>query len=100
MKEKLSKSLKDPTKAARYLNRALEYGDPDNLRAAFLDLIRAKGGYHRVAAESGLSEWRIKLILWDDEESWKLLRMDKLLKGMGLRLMAKPRGKGSMTQRK
>jgi hypothetical protein len=40
-----------------------------------------------VAARSGMSEWRLKLILWDDEEAWKLLRFYKLLKGMGLRLV-------------
>jgi len=88
MKGNLSKQLKDPTKAARYLSRALEYGDPDNLQGAFLDLVKAQGGYQRVAARSGMNEWRVKLILWDEEESWKLLRLYKLLRGMGVRLVA------------
>ncbi|HEV2354648.1 MAG TPA: hypothetical protein VGR89_10410 [Puia sp.] len=87
MKERLSVRLKDPTKAARYLTRALEYGDPANLQGGLLDVIRARGGYHVVAAKSGLSEWRLKLILWDEEESWKLIRLEKLLNGMDLRLV-------------
>ena len=81
------KKLKDPTKAARYLSRALEVGDPVNLQGALLDVIRARGGYHRVAAASQMSEWRLKLILWDDEECYKLVRLYKLLKGVGLRLL-------------
>lgn len=81
------KALKDGKGAARYLTRALEKGDPANLQGALLDVIKARGGYHRVAAASGMSEWRLKLILWDDEECWKLIRLYKLLQGMGLRLV-------------
>ncbi len=88
MNEKVSKQLRDPTKAARYLNRALEYGDPDNLQEAFLDLVKAQGGYHRVAVRSRMNECRVKLIILDEEESWKLLRLYKLLQAMGVRLVA------------
>jgi DNA-binding phage protein len=91
------KALKESKGAARYLTKALEKGDPVNLQGALLDVIRAKGGYHRVASRSGMSEWRLKLILWDDEEAWKLLRFYKLLNGMGLRLAVRPDDKGSMT---
>ena len=80
MKENFGKKLKDPTKAARYLSRALEGGDPAKLQGALLDVIRARGGYHKVAEASQMSEWRLKLILWDDEERLKLLRLYKLLK--------------------
>lgn len=79
--------LKDPARAARHLSKALEVGDPANLQGALLDVIRARGGYHKVAAASGMSEWRLKLILWDDEECWKLIRLYKLVAGMGLRLV-------------
>ena len=51
------------------------------------DVIRVRGGYHAVASKSGLREWRLKLILLDEEEAWKLIRLAKLLKGMGLRLV-------------
>jgi DNA-binding phage protein len=81
------KKLEDPGHAARYLTKALEYGDPANLQCGLLDVIRARGGYQTVASKSGLSEWRLKLMLWDEEESWKLIRLTKLLKGMGLRLV-------------
>jgi DNA-binding phage protein len=81
------KKLEDPGHAARYLTKALEKGDPANLQGGLLDVIRARGGYHRVASRSELSEWRLKLMLWDEEESWKLIRLTKLLKGMGLRLV-------------
>ena len=81
------KALKEAKGAARHLTKALEQGDPANLQGALLDVIRAKGGYHVVASRSGMSEWRLKLILWDDEECWKLLRFWKLLNGMGLRLV-------------
>ena len=81
------KKLKDPGHAARYLTKALEVGDPANLQGALLDVIRAQGGYQQVAARSQLSEWRLKLMLWDEEECWKLIRLAKLLAGMGLRLV-------------
>lgn len=81
------KALKEAKGAARYLTKALQQGDPANLQGALLDVIKARGGYHRVAAASGMSEWRLKLILWDDEECWKLLRLYKLLNGMGLTLL-------------
>jgi DNA-binding phage protein len=81
------KKLKDPGHAGRYLTKALEVGDPANLQGALLDVIRARGGYHRVAAKAGVSEWRLKLMLWDEEECWKLIRLAKLLAGMGLRLV-------------
>ena len=80
------KGLKEAKGAARYLNRALRYGDPANLQDALLDVIRARGGYRKVAAQSQVSEWRLKLMLWDAEESWKLIRLGKLLNGMGLKL--------------
>ncbi len=83
----MMEKLKDQGHAARYLTKALEYGDPANLQGALLDVIQARGGYHVVASKSGLSEWRLKLMLWDEEESWKLIRLAKLLKGMGLRLV-------------
>lgn len=79
--------LKDPARAARHLNKALEVGDPANLQGALLDVIRARGGYHQVAAQAQMSEWRLKLILWDDEEAYKLIRLYRLLNGMGLRLV-------------
>lgn len=94
------KALKEAKGAARYLTRAVRQGDPVNLQGALLDVIKARGGYHKVAQMSGMSEWRLKLILWDDEECWKLLRLAKLLDGMGLVLAVRPGGKGSMTQRK
>jgi DNA-binding phage protein len=84
------KTLKEAKGAARHLTRALEKGDPVNLQGALLDVIRARGGYHRVASRSGMSEWRLKLILWDEEECWKLIRLGKLLNGMGLRLAVRP----------
>lgn len=87
------KALKEAKGAARYLSRALRQGDPANLQGALLDVIRARGGYHKVAAQSQMSEWRLKLILWDDEECWKLLRFGKLLEGIGLVLVVRPGGK-------
>lgn len=84
------KALKEAKGAARYLTKALEQGDSANLQGTLLDVIRARGGYHVVASASGMSEWRLKLILWDDEECWKLIRLGKLLNGMGLRLAVRP----------
>lgn len=84
------KALKEAKGAARHLTRAVRQGDPVNLQGALLDVIRARGGYHRVASRSGMSEWRLKLILWDEEECWKLIRLGKLLNGMGLRLAVRP----------
>src|ERR1035441_18052 len=84
------KALKEAKGAAQHLTRAFEKGDPANLQGALLDVIKARGGSPRVASRSGMSEWRLKLMLWDEEESWKLIRLGKLLNGMGLRLAVRP----------
>jgi DNA-binding phage protein len=84
------RKLKDQSKAADYLTKAFNQGDPVNLQCALLDVIQAQGGYHKVAAMSQMSEWQLKMMLWDDGECWKVLRFMKLLKSMGMDLNLVP----------
>jgi DNA-binding phage protein len=84
--------LKNKAKAADYLTKAFRQGGPINLQCALLDVIQAQGGYHKVAALGQMSEWQLKLMLWDDGECWKLLRFIRLLKSMGLDLVLVPTG--------
>jgi DNA-binding phage protein len=84
------KKLKDKAKAADYLTKAFRQDDPINLQCALLDVIQAQGGYHKVAKICQISEWQLKMMLWDDGECWKLLRFIKLLKSMGMDLVFVP----------
>jgi len=75
--------------AGRHLTRALNQSEPEEVQGALYDVIKAQGTLEKVAAKSGLSEWRIKLMLYDDEEAWKLVRLASVLWGMGLKLVVK-----------
>lgn len=82
--------LKNKAYAAEYLTKALNGGDPINLQCALSDVIKVRGGYHKMAAASQMNEWQLKLMLWDDGECWKLLRLVKLLKSMGMDVILSP----------
>jgi DNA-binding phage protein len=68
----------------------LQEDEPANLQGALADVVRAQGGLGKVAARVKMSEWRLRLMLWDQEEAWKLVRLMGLMKALGLRLTARP----------
>ena len=82
--------LKDPKGAARYLTRMLADDEPANVQGALHDVVRARGGTKVVATRAGVSEWRLRLMLWDQEEALKLVRLAGLMKALGLRLVTQP----------
>ena len=80
--------LKRPREAGRYLTRALNQEEPAELQGRLLDVVHAHGGFGRAAKKAALSEWRMRLVLWDEEEARKILRLCAILRGFGLRLAA------------
>jgi DNA-binding phage protein len=87
------KRLKTPKGAARYLTKMLTEDEPANVQGALNDVVRAQGGVRATAKRAGLAEWRLRLMLWDEEEALKLVRLAGLMKALGLRLTARPEGK-------
>lgn len=83
--DSLVAALQDPKEAAAYLDAALEAGD----RAAFLLAIRnvidASGGMTQIARYTGLNRENLYRVL-SEQGNPELNSLEKLLKGLGLRL--------------
>ena len=81
----LVEGLRNPNEAAAYLDAALEAGD----RAAFLLAIRnvidALGGMTQMARKTGLNRENLYRVL-SEQGNPELNSLEKLLKGVGLRL--------------
>jgi DNA-binding phage protein len=86
MTGKMKRKFRDKEWVARYLTQALEKGDPINLQCALLDVITAQGGYRQVATKCGLSEWQLKLMLWDEGEFYRIIRLARLFEGVGVNI--------------
>jgi DNA-binding phage protein len=84
------RKFKNKAYAANFLTKALEISEPENLQFILLDVVKANGGYRQVADENGMNEWGLKLMLWNEEEYWKFLRLARLLKSMGLEITLTP----------
>ena len=84
-RESLLKNLRNPDEAAAYLDAALEAGD----RAAFLlaikNVIDAFGGVTQISRDTGLNRENLYRVL-SERGNPELNSLEKLLKGMGLRL--------------
>lgn len=84
-RDSLVEGLRDPKEAAAYLDAALEAGD----RAAFLLAIRnvidALGGMTHMARHTGLNRENLYRVL-SEQGNPELNSLEKLLKGLGLRL--------------
>jgi DNA-binding phage protein len=78
---------------ARFLTKALDKDEPAELQGALFDVVQSRGGIEAVAKKAGLVEWRLRLMLWDEEEAAKLMRMETLARALGLRLVMLPAGK-------
>ena len=83
--DSLIAALRDPQETAAYLDAALEAGD----RAAFLLAIRnvidALGGMTQIARHTGLNRENLYRVL-SEKGTPELNSLEKLLKGLGLRL--------------
>lgn len=83
--QSLISALREPEKAAAYLNAALEDGD----RAAFLlairNVIEALGGMTRISRDTGLNRENLYRVL-SERGNPELNSLEMLLKALGLRL--------------
>lgn len=82
--EGLRERLKDPVKAAAYLDAALEDGDPEVFLLALRDVAEARG-LSAVAQESQLNRENLYRML-SRQGNPQLSSLSALLKSMGLRL--------------
>ena len=78
--------FKDKSYAAEFLTAAFEGDDSMNLQYVLVDIIEANGGFFKVADRCGMSEEALRVMVHDETEHWKFLRLVRLLKSMGLNL--------------
>jgi len=81
--------------AARYLTAGLAgfYPDTDDaseLMGRLADIVQARGGITTVSRKALINPLRLRLILTDYEEALRLLRLNGLLRALGLRLTIQP----------
>lgn len=81
----LLEALRDPKEAAAYLDAALEAGDRSAFLLAIRNVIDAVGGMTQMARETGLSRENLYRAL-SEQGNPELISLEKLLKGLGLRL--------------
>lgn len=81
----LIEALRDPKEAAAYLDAALEAGDRGAFLLAIRNVIDALGGMSQMARHTGLNRENLYRVL-SEQGNPELNSLDKLLKGMGLRL--------------
>jgi DNA-binding phage protein len=86
----MSKKLKNNQIKGRYLTQALLKDEPEEIQLMFQDVIRASGGILKVSRKAGVSEWRLRLMLQDSEEGWKLKRLQEVCQAIGLQLVVLP----------
>ncbi len=83
--DSLVEALRDPKEAAAYLDAALEAGDRGAFLLAIRNVIDALGGMTQMARHTGLNRENLYRVL-SDQGNPELKSLEKLLKGMGLRL--------------
>ena len=83
--DSLVQALRDPKEAAAYLDAALEAGDRGAFLLAIRNVIDALGGMTQMARHTGLNRENLYRVL-SDQGNPELKSLEKLLKGMGLRL--------------
>ena len=83
--DSLVETLRDPKEAAAYLDAALEAGDRAVFLLAIRNVIDALGGMTQMARHTGLNRENLYRVL-SDKGNPELKSLEKLLKGMGLRL--------------
>ena len=83
--DSLVQALRDPKEAAAYLDAALEAGDRGAFLLAIRNVIDALGGMTQMARHTGLNRENLYRVL-SDKGNPELKSLEKLLKGIGLRL--------------
>ena len=83
--DSLVEALRDPKEAAAYLDAALEAGDRGAFLLAIRNVIDALGGMTKMARHTGLNRENLYRVL-SEQGNPELNSLEKLLKGMGLRL--------------
>ena len=83
--DSLVQALRDPKEAAAYLDAALEAGERGAFLLAIRNVIDALGGMTQMARHTGLNRENLYRVL-SDQGNPELKSLEKLLKGMGLRL--------------
>lgn len=81
----LVEGLRDPNEAAAYLDAALEAGDRSAFLMAIRNVIDALGGMTLMARKTGLNRENLYRVL-SEQGNPELNSLEKLLKGVGLRL--------------
>ncbi|MDX2427887.1 MAG: putative addiction module antidote protein [Xanthomonadales bacterium] len=81
----LIEGLRDPNEAAAYLDAALEAGDRVAFLLAIRNVIDALGGMTQMARKTGLNRENLYRVL-SEQGNPELNSLEKLLKGVGLRL--------------
>lgn len=82
--EYLIESLKDPKKAAEYLNAALEEGDRQLFLLALKDVATASGGFVKLSKKTKLNRENLYRIL-SKKGNPALDSLNNILKKLGLR---------------
>jgi len=83
--DSLVEALRDPKEAAAYLDAALEAGDRGAFLLAIRNVIDALGGMTQISRHTGLNRENLYRVL-SEQGNPELNSLEKLLKGMGLRL--------------
>ena len=84
----LSERLKDPRRAAGYLNACLEQGDDSDFLVALRDVARVHGGVRQLAKKAGLSPEHLFKML-SKEGNPRLHSLRQLMDVMGFKLVLK-----------
>lgn len=84
-RDSLLEALQAPEEAAAYLDAALEAGDRVAFLLAIRNVVDARGGMSRMAKDTGLNRENLYRAL-SEQGNPELTSLDKLLKGLGLRL--------------
>ena len=83
--EFLDDRLKDPARAAGYLNTCLEGGDPNVFLLALRDVARARGGVAKLAENASLNREHLYRMLSENGNP-ELRSLEALLDALGFRL--------------
>lgn len=80
----LDEVLKDPVRAAAYLDACLEGGDPDAFLIALRDIARARGGIATLAENASLNREHLYRMLSENGNP-ELRSLEALLDALGFR---------------
>jgi probable addiction module antidote protein len=89
-KNNLIESLKDPTEAAKYLNTALEDGEPEVFLLALRDVVDSYGGMGKLAVSTSLNRENLYGML-STKGNPEFFGLSTVLDAIGFRLAVEPK---------